>query len=64
MPAAKPTEQLITRAIAAWKAAGLVVGSLEVKADGTVKILAPIDGPRIGSSSGGNSCDDIFGTTD
>lgn len=43
MPAAKATEAAIRRAIAAWKAAGLPVGSVEIGPDGTIKIMSPVD---------------------
>ncbi|MEC7763340.1 MAG: hypothetical protein VX874_15670 [Pseudomonadota bacterium] len=41
MPAAKPTAALIQRSIEACRAAGLEVVGVEVKNDGTVRILAP-----------------------
>jgi hypothetical protein len=41
MPAARPTQSLIDRSIAAWKANGLEVGSIEVRPDGTIRIFAP-----------------------
>lgn len=60
MPAARPTEALIARALRAWRAAGLEVGAIEVAPDGTVRILAS---PPASAQppAGGNSCDGRFG---
>ncbi|WP_043827957.1 hypothetical protein [Cereibacter sphaeroides] len=43
MPAAKPSKTAITRAISAWKESGLEVGGMEIAADGTIRITAPVD---------------------
>lgn len=52
MPAAKPTQKLIERAIAAWQEAGFVVGAVEVKPDGTVRIEGPAVAPDRESEQG------------
>lgn len=63
MPAARPTESLIRRTLAAWQAAGLDVGGVEVHPNGTVRILAPSAAAPLPSpqSGGGNTCDKLFG---
>ena len=58
---ALPSEALIRRALAAWQGAGLPVGGVEVRPDGTVRVLAPIEALRIASADAANSCDDAFG---
>lgn len=64
MPAARPTERLISRALAAWTNAGLAVGGIEVRPDGSIRILAPGEAKPVPSSAEGQSCDDIFGVSD
>jgi hypothetical protein len=62
MPAAKPTQGLIKRALEAWLECGLPVGGVHVAPDGSVKVLAPSECEGVASrAEGGNTCDDIFG---
>lgn len=62
MPAAKPTQSLIKRALEAWLECGLPVGGVHVAPDGSVKILAPGEAEGVPSRIvEGNSCDAIFG---
>lgn len=60
MPAARPTQALIERSLAAWQAAGLTVGGMEVSPDGTIRIVAPTEAHRLSSRKGAETCDDIF----
>lgn len=63
MPAAKPSQSAITRALAAWQAAGLPVGRLIVR-DGAVIIEAlPANAPAVQPAPAGGirSCDEAFG---
>lgn len=63
MPAARPTEALISRTIRAWKASGLPIGGIEVRPDGTVIVLAESVRPAQPAPTHpeGNSCDGKFG---
>lgn len=45
MPAAKPTEKQIERALNVWTRAGLDVGAIEIKPDGTLRIERPDGSP-------------------
>lgn len=60
MPAARPTEALIERSLRAWQACGLPVGAVEVRPDGSIRILAVAPDTALPSRTGGNSCDDLF----
>jgi len=42
MPLPKPSEAAIKRAINAWLACGLAVGSVSVSQDGSIRIEAPV----------------------
>jgi hypothetical protein len=65
MPAARPTQSLIERSLAAWKAAGLEVGGMEVQPDGTIRIVAPGEtAPLRSRPKGANTCDQLFGESD
>lgn len=63
MPAAKPTQAQISRAIRGAMDAGVEVGGVETRPDGTVIVLAknqiaPTNAPREG-----RDCDSLFGQT-
>lgn len=60
MPAARPTEKLISRALAAWTGAGLDVGGIEVHPDGTIRILAPGNLTAHPAPKKGNTCDALL----
>lgn len=64
MPTSRLTEAKMTKAIRAWKDAGLEVGSVEIAPDGTFKILAPKDESPLPSTAIERetaNCDEIFG---
>lgn len=42
MPSPRSTEAAIKRALAAWTATGMAVGSLQIAPDGTIRIEAPV----------------------
>ena len=64
MPAARPTEALIERTLRAWQSCGLPVGGIEVKGDGTIRVLAPSQIRPLVSGREDNSCDVLFGESD
>ena len=62
MPAARPTEAQIARAIRAAQKCGVVVHGIEVAPGGTVRIIA--DAMPTGLASGApeeSACDELFG---
>lgn len=62
MPAARPTEAQIARAIRAAQKCGVEVRGIEVAPGGTVRILA--DAPEAGLALGApeeDACDAMFG---
>ena len=64
MAKAQPTAALIRNVLDAWKQhSGLPVGGVEVRPDGTVRVLAPIEALRIASAdaAGKTTCDGAFG---
>lgn len=65
MPAARIASQAVTRHAVerAWKA-GLVVGAIEFRPDGTVVVLDIAAVARVPSRDGGPTCDELFGASD
>lgn len=66
MPAARPSKALIARTLEAWQAAGLAVGGLEVRPDGTLRVLAPEAIDRVASTPAAREaarCDELFGVS-
>jgi hypothetical protein len=65
MPAARATEGLIARTIAACKREGLTIARVEVRPDGTVEVTtldaAAVAGKAAPATAGGNTCDNRFG---
>jgi hypothetical protein len=61
MPSARTTETLIRNAVAAFQAAGLTVGAVEVLPKGGVRVIALEAVAPLTSDSGENLCDAVFG---
>lgn len=64
MPATRTTQALVKNAVAAFKAAGLTVGAVEVLPGGAVRVVALDAVSPLTSSKGDNTCDEIFGGSD
>lgn len=62
MPDPRTIEARVKRLLSTWTAAGRAVGAIEVRPDGTIRILAPEAVTDLPSRSEVNSCDAIFGT--
>lgn len=60
MPSARTTETLVTNAVNAARAAGIVVGAVEVEKGGLVRVVALEAMKPLRSSEGGNTCDKIL----
>ena len=64
MAASRTTDTLIKSTVAAFEAAGLTVGAVEVLPGGRVRVLAIDAVGSLPSPKGENTCDDLFGGSD
>lgn len=60
MPSARTTETLVCNAVSAAKAAGIVVGAVEVEKGGVVRVIALEAMKSLPSPKGENTCDEIL----
>ena len=63
MPAAKPTQAQISRAVRGAIAGGIEVGGVETRPDGTVIVLAKNQVTLSSAPMEGRDCDSLFGQT-
>jgi hypothetical protein len=60
MPDPRAIEARLKRLLATWTAAGQTVGAVELRPDGTIRILAPEAVTDLPLRAGGNTCDAAF----